>query len=94
MADLKTVYKAETKDLAEYNLFKLEEKWRNKYPMVIKSWQRNWDNLSSYFKYSAEVRKLIYTTNPIEGFHRQVRKYTKTKGSFTSENNLFKLVFW
>ena len=93
MVDLKTVYKAETKDLAEYNLLKLEEKWGSKYPMVIKSWQRNWDNLSSYFKYSAEIRKLIYTTNPIEGFHRQVRKYTKTKGSFNSENALFKLVF-
>lgn len=93
MADLKTVYKAETKDLAEYNLLQLDEKWGKKYPMVIKSWNQNWDNLSTYFKYSAEVRQLIYTTNPIEGFHRQVRKYTKTKGSFTSENALFKLVF-
>ena len=93
MADLKTVYKAETKDLAEYNLLALEEKWGKKYPMVIKSWQQNWDNLSTYFKYSDEVRKLIYTTNPVEGFHRQIRKYTKTKGSFTSENALFKLVF-
>ncbi|MBA8667886.1 transposase [Holosporaceae bacterium 'Namur'] len=51
----------------------------------------NWDNLSAYFKYSAEIRKLIYTTNPIEGFHRGVRKYTKIKGAFTSENALFKL---
>ena len=93
MTDLKTVYKAENKDLAEYNLLQLGEKWGNKYPMVIKSWNQNWDNLSSYFKYSDEVKRLIYTTNPIEGFHRQVRKYTKTKGSFTSENALFKLVF-
>jgi putative transposase len=93
MADLKTVYKAETKDLAELNLLKLEEKWGSKYPMVIKSWQENWDNLSTYFKYTPEVRKLIYTTNSIEGFHRQVRKYTKTKGAFTSENALFKLVY-
>jgi putative transposase len=93
IADLKTIYKAETRDLAEYNLLQLEEKWGNKYPMVIKSWQQNWDILSTYFKYSADVRKLVYTTNPIEGFHRQVRKYTKTKGSFTSENALFKLVF-
>ena len=93
MADLKTVYKAETKDLAEYNLLKLDEKWGNQYPMVIKSWQQNWDNLSTYFKYSAPVRTMIYTTNPIEGFHRQLRKYTKTKGAFTSENALFKLVF-
>jgi len=93
MADLKTVYKAENKETAEYNLLALEEKWGVKYPMVIKSWQQNWEELSTYFKYSGEVRKLIYTTNPIEGFHRQVRKYTKTKGSFTSENALFKLVF-
>ena len=93
MTDLKTVYKAESKDLAEYNLLQLGEKWGKKYPMVIRSWNQNWDNLSTYFKYSNEVKQLIYTTNPIEGFHRQVRKYTKTKGSFTSENALFKLVF-
>lgn len=93
MADLKTVYQAETKDLAEYNLLKLEEKWGKKYPMVIKAWQTNWENLTTYFKYSTDVRRLIYTTNPIEGFHRQVRKYTKTKGAFTSEDALFKLVF-
>ena len=91
--DLKTVYQADTKDLAEYNLLQLEEKWGKQYPMVIKSWQQNWDNLSTYFKYSSEIRKLIYTTNPIEGFHKQVRKYTKTKGAFTSENALLKLVF-
>jgi transposase-like protein len=93
MADLKTIYQASTKDLAEYNLLRLEEKWRTKYPMVLKSWQNNWPNLSTYFKYYAEVRKLIHTTNPIEGFHRQVRKYTKTKKAFTSENALFKLGF-
>ncbi len=93
MVDLKGVYQAETKDLAEYNLLRLEEKWGNKYPMVIKSWQNNWDNLSTYFKYSSEIRKLIYTTNPVEGFHRGIRKYTKTKGAFTSENALFKLIF-
>lgn len=93
ITDLKTVYQAETKDLAEHNLLTLDDKWGKRYPMVIKSWNQNWENLSTYFKYSGEVRKLIYTTNPIEGFHRQVRKYTKTKGSFTSENALFKLVF-
>lgn len=93
MADLKEVYKASSKDAAEYNLLKLEEKWLKKYPVVIKSWKNNWDNLSTYFKYSAEIRRLIYTTNAIEGFHRQVRKYTKTKGAFTSENALFKLVY-
>lgn len=93
MKDLKGVYQADTKDMAEHNLLNLDEKWGRKYPMVIKSWQENWDNLSTYFKFSKEIRKLIYTTNPIEGFHRQVRKYTKTKGAFTSENALFKLLF-
>ena len=93
MGDLKTVYQAETRDLAEHNLSKLEEKWGEKYPIVIKSWKNNWDNLTTYFKYSSDVRRLIYTTNPIEGFHRQVRKYTKTKGAFTSEGALFKLIF-
>ena len=93
MQDLKTVYQAETKDLAELNLLRLDEKWGEKYPMVLKSWQNNWDNLSTYFKYSKEIRKLIYTTNSIEGLHRQIRKYTKTKSAFTNENALFKLVF-
>ena len=93
MSDLKTVYKAETKDLAELNLSKLEEKWSKKYPMVLKSWQNKWDMLSTYFKYSHDIRRLIYTTNPIEGFHRQVRKFTKSKGAFTSENALYKLVY-
>ena len=93
MVDLKAVYQAPSKDTAEFNLLQLEEKWGKKYPIVIKSWNANWQNLSTYFKYSGEVRKLIYTTNPIEGFHRQVRKYTKTKGAFTSENALFKLIY-
>ncbi len=93
MIDLKTVYQATNKEVAETNLLLLDEKWGKKYPIVIKSWNNNWENLSTYFKYSDEVKKLIYTTNPIEGFHRQVRKYTKTKGAFTSENALLKLVF-
>lgn len=93
MVDLKTVYQASTKDIAEANLLSLDEKWGKKYPIVIKSWNQNWDNLSTYFKYSSEVRRLIYTTNPIEGFHRQIRKYTKTKGAFTGENALLKLAF-
>lgn len=93
MRDLKKVYQAPSKDNAEYNLLQLEEKWGEKYPMVIKSWQSNWEHLSHYFQYSGEIRRLIYTTNPIEGFHRQVRKFTKTKGAFTSEMALFKLVY-
>ena len=93
MTDLKSVYKASTKELAEHNLIKLDEKWGSRYPMVLKSWTTNWEHLTTYFKYSSEIRRLIYTTNPIEGFHRQVRKFTKTKGAFTSDNALFKLIY-
>lgn len=93
LADLKEVYRADTKELAEEKLLELDEKWGQKYPLVLKSWQSKWDYLSAYFKYSKDVRRLIYTTNAIEGFHRQVRKYTKNKGAFTSESALFKLIY-
>jgi transposase-like protein len=93
IADLKLVYRASTKDLAEQELDALEQKWGKKYPLVIKSWRSNWPKLSTYFKYDPAIRKLIYTTNAIEGFHRQVRKVTKTKGAFPSDMALLKLVF-
>lgn len=93
MADLKPVYQAVSKDEAEHQLGQLEEKWGKKYPVVIDSWRRNWDKLSTYFQYSEAIRKLIYTTNTIEGFHRQVRKVTKTKGAFTSDMALLKLIY-
>ncbi|MHB1947199.1 MAG: IS256 family transposase [Gammaproteobacteria bacterium] len=93
MLDLKLVYKATSKDLAEHHLLELGEKWGKKYPAVIKSWQANWDSLSQYFKYPEELRRIIYTTNIAEGFHRQIRKYTKSKGAFTSENALVKLIY-
>ena len=93
MKDLKKVYQATSKDVAEDELLNLEEIWGKKYPIVIQSWQRNWDKLSTYFAYQPQVRKLIYTTNAVEGFHRQVRKITKTKGAFTSDMALLKLVY-
>jgi putative transposase len=93
MKDLKRVYKADTKDQAETALEELDEKWGKKYPVVIRSWKDNWGRLSTYFDYTAPIRKLIYTTNAVEGFHRQVRKVTKTKGAFTSEMALLKLVY-
>jgi transposase-like protein len=93
MVDLKLVYKATSKDLAEHHLLELGEKWGKKYPAVIKSWQANWESLSQYFKYPEELRRIIYTTNIVEGFHRQIRKYTKNKGAFTSENALLKLIY-
>jgi putative transposase len=93
MNDLKLVYKANTKDFAEEKLLDLEEKWGKKYPMVINSWQDNWDNLSNYFQYEESIRKIIYTTNAVEGFHRQIRKVTKTKGAFSSPQALEKLLY-
>lgn len=93
MADLKLVYKATSKDLAEQRLLELGEKWGKKYPAVIKSWHANWEALSQYFKYPEDLRRIIYTTNIIEGFHRQIRKYTKNKGAFVSENALIKLIY-
>lgn len=93
MAELKPVYKAQTKDLAELNLGKLAEKWSKKYPVVIKSWQDNWQKLSTYFKYTEDIKRIIYTTNTIEGFHRQVRKVTKNKGVFPNDDALLKLVY-
>ena len=93
MADLKPVYQAVNKDSAELQLLKLDEKWEKKYPLVIDSWRRNWEKLSTYFKYPEAIRKLVYTTNTIEGYHRQIRKVTKTKGAFTSDMALLKLIY-
>lgn len=93
MTDLKEVYRAATKELAEQQLDVLDQKWSKKYPLVINSWRSNWDKLSTYFKYDPAIRKLIYTTNTIEGFHRQVRKVTKTKGAFPSDMALLKLIY-
>jgi len=86
-------YKAETKGLAEIALDNLDEKWGERYPIVIRSWRKKWGNLSVYFKYPAPIRKVIYTTNAIEAVHRQFRKLTKTKGAFPNENSLLKLLF-
>jgi len=93
LEDLKRVYRASSKESAEYYLDQLEEKWGKKYPAVIRSWRTNWEHLSAYFRYTEPIRKIIYTTNIIEGYHRQIRKVTKTKGAFSSEQALLKLVF-
>lgn len=93
LSDLKSVYKAPSKDIAEHNLDVFEEKWGKKYPKAIESWRRNWDRLSNYFKYPEPIRRLVYTTNTVEGYHRMVRKVTKSKGAFTSDMALLKLVY-
>jgi putative transposase len=92
MADLKPVYQAFNQEEGYENLLQLEEKWGKKYPIPVQGWLTNWENLSTFFKYDAQIRKVIYTTNTVEGFHRQVRKVTKTKGAFTSDTALLKLV--
>lgn len=93
MADLKPVYQAINIAEAQEKLEALSEKWNKKYPVVIESWRRNWEKLTTYFKYPAAIRKLVYTTNTIEGYHRQIRKVTKTKGAFTSDMALLKLMY-
>lgn len=91
--DAQLIYRASSKETGEQHLDDFEKKWGKKYPIVIRSWRANWHKLSTFFKYSADIRKLIYTTNTIEGYHRQIRKVTKTKGAFTSDMALLKLVY-
>ena len=93
MRDLKLVYQAVNKDAAEKALDDLEIKWGKDYPIVIKSWRDNWDRLTAYFQYSQHIRRIIYTTNTVEGYHRQLRKVTKNKGVFTSDTSLEKFVY-
>ena len=93
LCDLKAVYGAVSKDSAASQLDVMEKKWGEAYPVVIKSWRDNWDRLTEYFQYTAAIRRLIYTTNTVEGYHRQIRKVTKNKGVFTSDTALEKLVY-
>jgi putative transposase len=90
---LKNVYTAPSKDQAEVGLAQLEEQWGRQYPAMVRSWLDNWDELSNYFKYPDAIRRRIYTTNPIESFHSQLRKVTKTKRVFPSDMALMKLLY-
>ncbi len=93
MADLKAVYAAVDEESALGALDSFAETWDKKYPKISKSWRDNWANLSTYFKYPQEVRRLIYTTNAIEGFNRQLRKVTKSKAVFPTDDSLFKMLY-
>ncbi len=93
MVDLKRVYQALTLEEAELAFSDFRDKWSTKYPLVVRSWENNWLELTSYFSYPAEIRKLIYTTNTIEGYHRQLRKVTKTKTAYPSDDALRKIIY-
>ena len=93
MKDLRRVYQAPTKAVAEEELVQLEKKWGQRYPIVIRSWKSKWEHLSTYFEYSPEIRKLIYTTNPVEALHRGFRKVTKAKTVFPTDAALEKMLY-
>ena len=93
MSDLKTVYQAINEEEALNNLMKFKETWGKTYPSCVKSWEENWDILSTFFAYPAEGRRIIYTTNIIEGLNRQFRSITKTKPSFTNDDSLRKMLY-
>jgi len=92
-ADLKPIYKATTEEASLAELDQFEEVWGSKYPLIIRSWRNNWDELATFFKYPPEIRKLIYTTNIIESYHRQLRKVTKGKSIFPSDEALLKMLY-
>ena len=91
--DFKAVYKAPSEEAALEALYEVKDKWANQYPYALKSWETNWDVLSTFFKYPDEIRKIIYTTNIIEGLHRQFRKVTKSKSVFPSDAALEKMLY-
>ena len=93
VADLKKIYISVTLDEAEENLLQFSEKWRNQYPSCVKSWEENWEVLSTFYEYPPEVRKIIYTTNIIEGLNRQFRQITKNKPSFTNDDSLRRMLY-
>jgi putative transposase len=93
VADLRTIYQAPTREAAETRLLELAEQWSATYPMAVRSWETHWEDLATMFEYGAEIRRLIYTTNSIEGYNRQLRKVTKTKGAFPTDDAARKLLF-
>ena len=93
MRELKQVYQVSTKEMAEEGLKMLASKWQKKYLVIIASWRDDWEKSTTYFSYTPAIQKLIYTMNPIENCHRQIRKVTNNKGVFTSDRALLKLVY-
>ena len=93
VADLKTIYQAPTREAAELRLLELGERWGERYAVAVRSWERNWEDLATMFAYPAEIRRLIYTTNTVEGYNRQLRKVVKTKGALPSADAARKLLY-
>jgi putative transposase len=93
VADLKTIYRAETETMAQARLAEFAEKWGSKYPPIVQSWRRNWEQVMPFFAYPTEVRRVIYTTNAIESLHMTLRKIIKTRGSFPNDDAATKLLY-
>ena len=93
VSDLKKIYKAATLEEAENALLEFAERWRKQYPSCVKSWEDNWDILSTFYEYPMEIRKIIYTTSIIEGLNRQFRQITKNKPSFTNDDSLRRMLY-
>jgi len=92
-SDLKKIYKAVSEEAALAALEDLSDKWSKKYPLSVKSWKNNWSELSTYFKYPEELRRIVYTTNSVENFHRSLRKVTKAKSAFVNDMALMKILY-
>lgn len=93
VTDLKSIYQATDQDAATTALEAFSQKWDDKYPQISTSWRSNWERLTPFFKYPPELRKIIYTTNSIEGFNRQLRKVTKSKSVFPTDDSLLKMLY-
>lgn len=93
MADLKGIYKASTEEIAYQNIEKLQKKWESKYALAVRPWLVHWENIRTFFAFPEEIRRLIYTTNAVESVHRQLRKVTKNKAVFPTDDSLVKMLF-
>lgn len=93
MMDLKDIYKVSTEEIAYQNLGKLQKKWESKYALAVKPWLVHWDNIKTFFAFPEQIRRLIYTTNAVESVHRQLRKVTKNKAVFPTDESLVKMLF-
>ena len=93
VADLKRIYRAATREEAEMNLLELSETWSGRYAVAVRSWENNWEELATFFAFPAEIRRLIYTTNSVEAYNRQLRRVTKNKAAFPTPEAARKLFY-